>query len=210
MIEKYFKTTNPPKTKNAGTLDLSQILKDPRKFRKETRQMFRKLKISVQQKSVKKGKSTENILVKNALEGYLLKNAKKAAKPAAQQAFVAARAAYRAAKLAFESARSSTRAPGRFSFANLVRKNGRMNTTTTAVRSKSSTRRRDAFMMKATRVIPKNKKQWRVGDRCQALYRYDGKYYAAYIIRVDKASVYVEYNDYEGEFATLSLSEIKK
>ena len=123
--------------------------------------MFRKLKISVQQKSVKKGKSTENILVKNALEGYLLKNAKKAAKPAAQQAFVAARAAYRAAKLAFESARSSTRAPGRFSFANLVRKNGRMNTTTTAVRSKSSTRRRDAFMMKSTRVIPKNKKQWR-------------------------------------------------
>ena len=61
--------------------------------------------------------------------------------------------------------------------------------------------------MKSTRV-PK-KKQWRVGDRCQALYHYDGKYYAAYIIRVDKSSVYVEYNDYEGEFATLSLSEIK-
>ena len=173
--------------------------------------MFRKLKISVQQKHVKKGQSSENILVKNALEGYLLKNAKKAAKPAAQQACVAARAAHRAAKLALESARSSTRAPGRFSFANLVRKNGAQQTRRpmNTVRSKTNTRRRDAFMMKSTRIIPKNKKQWRVGDRCQALYRYDGKYYAAYIIRVDKSSVYVEYNDYEGEFATLSLSEIK-
>ena len=199
----YERTNN-----KTGTLDLSQILKDPKKFRKETRQMFRKLKISVQQKHVKKGQSSENILVKNALEGYLLKNAKKAAKPAAKQACVAARAAHRAAKLALESARSSTRAPGRFSFANLVRKNGAQQTRRpmNTVRSKTNTRRRDAFM-KSTRV-PK-KKQWRVGDRCQALYHYDGKYYAAYIIRVDKSSVYVEYNDYEGEFATLSLSEIK-
>ena len=170
--------------------------------------LCRKRTTSVQ-KIVKK-KNSESILVKNALEGYLFKNAKKAAKPAAKQACIAARAARRAANLAVENACSSTRAPGRFSFANLVRKNGshgRHPTNMTRRRS-GGERVNTTQRQKTLKLVPK-KKKWRVGDRCQAMYHYDGKYYTAYIIRVDKSSVYVEYSDYEGEFATLKMSEIQ-
>jgi hypothetical protein len=105
-------------------------------------------------------------------------------------------------RVAIQAASSSKNAPGRFSFANLVR---RKEDGIVKKIQPGSTK-----VTKGRRVVRKKKNTWRVGDRCQALYQYDGKYYPAYIVRVDKSSVYVEYDDYEGEFATLRMCEIRR
>jgi hypothetical protein len=187
------------------TLNLSHILKTSclrQTFMKEMRHIFRKLKSSPKITFKKKSLDEKNVLAKSTLEGYLLKNAAKAAKPAAIQACVALRAAHVAVRVAIQAASSSKNAPGRFSFANLVRR--KEDGIVRGIQPGSTK------VTKGRRVVRKKKNTWRVGDRCQALYQYDGKYYPAYIVRVDKSSVYVEYDDYEGEFATLRMCEIRR